>query len=514
MKSNSGRRTLRCAIYTRKSTEEGLEQAFNSLDAQREACAAYITSQCHEGWQAIPELYNDGGCSGGSMNRPGLLQLLEDVSVGKVDVIIVYKVDRLTRSLADFAKIIEVLDKHRVSFVSVTQAFNTTSSMGRLTLNVLLSFAQFEREVTGERIRDKIAASKARGMWMGGVVPLGYRVADRKLVVVPEEADRVRHIFCRYLKLGSVYALQAELAEQGVRTKRRVGRDGRQMGNAHFSRGALYQMLRNRIYLGEICHRGQAYPGDHDAIVDSALFAKVGALLESNRNDHAAGVQAEHPSLLCGLVWDGEGRRMVPGHSAKKGVRYRYYVSQQDKERLRLKPWRVPAGDLEGVVTLQLHTLRGTEPGSSIARIELKDYVERVVVGQDRIIIAFSGRDGREDVEVPATWVRRGNQRKLLPPAGQPREGRSDPALVKLIIRGHQARQHLARAESVAAAAKAMNLNARYFSVLVKIGFLAPDIQAAILDGHQPLLLNRQRLARISSLPMSWQAQRQLLGFS
>ena len=250
----------RCAIYTRKSTEEGLDQIFNSLDAQREACAAYILSQTHEGWEAIPELYDDGGYSGGSMDRPGLQQLLADAEAGKIDIIVVYKVDRLTRSLADFARIVDILDKKGASFVSVTQAFNTTTSMGRLTLNVLLSFAQFEREVTGERIRDKIAASKARGMWMGGVVPLGYEVRDRKLIIVPEEAERVRHIFARYLELGSVYALQAELVAQGIRTKARTLKDGRAFGNTNFSRGSMYQMLANRIYLGEITHRGKACP--------------------------------------------------------------------------------------------------------------------------------------------------------------------------------------------------------------------------------------------------------------
>jgi len=507
-------RTLRCAIYTRKSTEEGLQQAFNSLDAQREACSAYIMSQCHEGWQPVPDLYDDGGYSGGSMNRPGITQLLEDIQAGKVDVIVVYKVDRLTRSLADFAKIIEVLDKHKASFVSVTQAFNTTSSMGRLTLNVLLSFAQFEREVTGERIRDKIAASKARGMWMGGVVPLGYKVEERKLIVISDEADRVRHIFTRYLQLGSVYALQAELANQGIRTKKRVGRDGRAMGDAQFSRGALYQMLRNRIYLGEICHRGTAYSGDHDAILDAALFERVGSMIDRNRSDYAAGIQADHPSLLCGLVWDGERRRMAPGHSSKRGVRYRYYVSQQDKERLKLKPWRVPAGDLEGFVLAQLHDHLGTEPGSMMLRDEIRDHVQKVVVEKDRILVTIRSHEGNKQVEVPATWVRRGNQRQLLAPAGQRDQGRPDPALVKLFVRAHQAKVHLKNAETIAAAAQAMGLNQRYFTVLLKLSFLAPDIQAAILDGHQPLQLNRQRLARITSMPVSWHAQRQMLGFT
>jgi Site-specific recombinases, DNA invertase Pin homologs len=269
----------RCAIYTRKSSEEGLDQSFNSLDAQREACGAYILSQAHEGWEPIDEIYDDGGYSGGSMERPGLKQLMADVEAGKIDIIVVYKVDRLTRSLADFARIVDVLDKHGASFVSVTQAFNTTNSMGRLTLNVLLSFAQFEREVTGERIRDKIAASKARGMWMGGVVPLGYEVKERKLKFNPAEAERVRHIFNRYLELGSVLALQTELAAHGIRTRPRMLKDGRNYGDKNFSRGALYQMLRNRIYRGEITHRGKSYPGEHEAIIDADTFDRAGRLL-------------------------------------------------------------------------------------------------------------------------------------------------------------------------------------------------------------------------------------------
>lgn len=264
MNRDRGRR--RCAIYTRKSTEEGLEQSFNSLDAQREACGAYILSQAHEGWEPVPDLYDDGGYSGGSMDRPGLRQLLEDVAADKIDIIVVYKVDRLTRSLADFARIVDVLDKQGASFVSVTQAFNTTNSMGRLTLNVLLSFAQFEREVTSERIRDKVAASKKRGMWMGGVVPLGYEVKDRKLHILGDEAERVRHIFEHYLALASVGALQVELADAGIRTRPRTLRDGRNYGDKNFSRGALYQMLRNRIYVGDIVHRGVAYPGEHEGL--------------------------------------------------------------------------------------------------------------------------------------------------------------------------------------------------------------------------------------------------------
>jgi DNA invertase Pin-like site-specific DNA recombinase len=268
--ADAGRR-LRCAVYTRKSTEEGLDQAFNTLDAQREACAAYVLSQQHEGWTQLPDFYDDGGYSGGNIERPGLRQLLADVRGGRVDVVVVYKIDRLTRSLTDFAKIVDVLDEAKASFVSVTQAFNTTNSMGRLTLNVLLSFAQFEREVIAERIRDKVAASKARGMWMGGSVPLGYRVEDRKLVVVPEEAATVRAIMERYLQVGSVRELLIELQRDGFVTRQRTGKGGRNEGGGSFTRGGLNWLLSNRTYIGEVVHKGNIYPGQQDAIVTGTV---------------------------------------------------------------------------------------------------------------------------------------------------------------------------------------------------------------------------------------------------
>ena len=267
--------TIRCAIYTRKSSDEGLEQEFNSLDAQREACEAYIVSQRHAGWIALSDMYDDGGLSGGTMERPALKRLLEDIQAGKVQIVVVYKVDRLTRSLADFAKIVDIFDAHNASFVSVTQQFNTTTSMGRLTLNMLLSFAQFEREIAGERIRDKIAASKKKGMWMGGNVPLGYDVKDRKLIVNEPEASTVRLIFRRYAELGSVSLLRAELDRLGIVSKRREGAGGRLAGGQHFSRGALYLMLQNRLYRGDIVHQGEAYPGQHEAILDPELWQIV-----------------------------------------------------------------------------------------------------------------------------------------------------------------------------------------------------------------------------------------------
>ena len=317
-----GRSAVRCAIYTRKSSEEGLEQAFNSLDAQREACEAYILSQKQEGWVALPPMYDDGGVSGGTMERSALKRLLGDVAAGKIDTVVVYKVDRLTRSLGDFAKIVEVFDRHRVSFVSITQSFNTTTSMGRLTLNMLLSFAQFEREVTGERIRDKIAASKQKGMWMGGLPPLGYDVSERKLIVNDYEAETVRHIYTRYVELRSVRALKGELDAAGIVSKRRVDRFGRATGGKPLARGALYLMLQNRIYRGEIVHKSTSHPGEHQPIIDEDLWGKVQSLLAANRIERKTGAHAAAPSLLAGLIYDDAGERMTPTHANKKGTRY------------------------------------------------------------------------------------------------------------------------------------------------------------------------------------------------
>ncbi|MBK9589241.1 MAG: recombinase family protein [Sphingomonadales bacterium] len=504
-----------CAIYTRKSTDEGLEQAFNSLDAQREACAAYILSQTHEGWEANSELYDDGGYSGGSMVRPGLQQLMADVEAGKIDVIVVYKVDRLTRSLADFARIVDILDRKGASFVSVTQAFNTTTSMGRLTLNVLLSFAQFEREVTGERIRDKIAASKARGMWMGGVVPLGYEVRDRKLVIVPDEAERVQNIFARYQQLGSVYALQAELAAQGIRTKARTLKDGQVYGNCSFSRGGLYQMLANRIYLGEITHRGRSYRGEHEGIIDAVTFERVRDLLSVNRVEHRHAVHAEHPSPLAGILWDSEGRRMSPNHANKNGARYRYYVSCKDKERLSLPVHRVPAGDIESLVFQQLrrHTDANWDTPHPTRELVLQ-HVDRITVHQDRIMMRFAGSD--EPVVVNASLVRCSGETRIAAPSEDWANVRRDASLIKLVIRAHQARKTLADPAhtSLEAAAASVGLSSQYFCKLLRLSYLAPDITAAILDGQQPAHVNRQFLARVNNLPIEWAGQRVMLGFA
>src|SRR5947209_4698011 len=322
----AAQKQVRCAIYTRVSTEYGLEQDFNSLDAQYDASQAYIRSQAHAGWTLLRGKYDDGGFSGGNTDRPALQRLLSDVAAGKIDTIVVYKVDRLTRSLADFAKLVELFDQHNVSFVSVTQQFNTTTSMGRLTLNVLLSFAQFEREVTSERIRDKIAASKRKGLWVGGIAPLGYASKDRKIVVVEEEAERVRNIFRRYLELGSLNRLMTDLREQGILTKVRSLKTGRTVGGIPFTRGPLAHFLRNRFYIGEVVFKGEVLPGEQSAIIDRDLFDAVQAKLNDQRKNRTT-ARAKSASLLIGRIYDDRGNRMTPSHVRKGGIKYRYYLS-------------------------------------------------------------------------------------------------------------------------------------------------------------------------------------------
>jgi site-specific DNA recombinase len=350
-------KVLRCAIYTRKSSEEGLEQDFNSLHAQRESCDAYIKSQKHEGWTVLPHHYDDGGYSGGSMDRPALRELLAEVAARKVDVIVVYKVDRLTRSLADFAKIVEVFDAARVSFVSVTQQFNTTTSMGRLTLNVLLSFAQFEREVTGERIRDKIAASKAKGMWMGGWVPIGYDRKDRSLTINESEAKTVRTIFELYLKFGSTRKVKAELDRLKIKTKKYVAVTGRQLGGLPFAIGHLYYLLSNPLYIGQIRHKGKCHAGQHPPIIGQDVWDQVQSQMQRNRISNEKREYAKSVSLLAGLMFDEFGRKMISTHAVKNGKRYRYYVSPEDNDRNtnnKTAKTRLPAAQIDNLVRSQL----------------------------------------------------------------------------------------------------------------------------------------------------------------
>ncbi len=409
----SARSRVRCAIYTRKSSEEGLEQSFNTLQAQREACEAYAASQRHEGWQTIAKKYDDGGFSGGNMNRPALKQLLEDIAARLVDTVIVYKVDRLTRSLTDFAKIIEVFDKQGVSFVSVTQQFNTTSSMGRLTLNVLLSFAQFEREVTGERIRDKIAASKKKGMWMGGVAPLGYDVKDRQLIVNPQEAKVVREIFTQYLMLGSVVALKQYLDHKTLRTKLRTSANGHAFGGKPYSRGGLYKLLNNEVYTGRIAHRGESYSGEQQAILEPETWGKVKALLAANNHGHRQpGRRKVAPSILAGLVFDAEGNRYTPTHAVKKGRRYRYYTSQAVIQKRKESSYlgRIPARELEQLVSSRIQRLLASPQEFATSWMESSELANdhgRLIEAAQQLAEKWSELTSQQSAELVRGVVRR-----------------------------------------------------------------------------------------------------------
>jgi site-specific DNA recombinase len=396
----AARKLLRCAIYTRKSTEHNLDLEFNSLDAQREACEAYIKSQAHEGWRLVRTGYDDGGLSGASLDRPALQELLGDVRGGKIDVIVVYKVDRLTRSLADFAKLVELFDQHSVSFVSVTQSFNTTSSMGRLTLNVLLSFAQFEREVIGERVRDKIAASKRRGLWVGGPIPLGYATVNKKLVIVPEEAETVRTMFRLYLECGSIGVLAEELARRNVVSKVRTFTSGRAKGGGRYSVGALAHFLKNRFYVGEVVYRGETHSGEHKPIVDRACFDAVQAKLAEKVRARRVRLN-DSPAILMGRIFDDRGNRMTPNHSNKDGVRYRYYVSHvllQHRKKEAGRVTRVPAVQLEKLVVEAIKARPDTEPKGGLSdRGVIDRYVTRIIVRPNSIDIEL-----REPTPVPA----------------------------------------------------------------------------------------------------------------
>ena len=568
-------RRLRCAIYSRKSSDEGLDQAFNSLDAQREACAAFVQSQKHEGWSVVPTLYDDGGYSGGTLDRPALQRLLADIADAKVDVVVVYKIDRLTRSLFDFAKIVEAFDARGVSFVSITQQFNTTTSMGRLTLNVLLSFAQFEREVAGERIRDKIAASKKKGMWMGGLPPLGYDVLDRKLVVNEEEAQTVLHIFRRYVELRSVRALKAELDAAGIRSKQRTFADGTVYGGHQLSRGAIYLMLQNRIYRGEITHKGDAYPGEHKAIVDKALWDMVEAVLAANRINRTKGADAKYPSLLAGLVFDDSGERLTPTHAVKKGTRYRYYVSRslitgtaKDHSQGR----RIPAGNLEGLVIGRLRAFladegamlsaisdaeeNGAEQKRLIARgrqisgefptltpdairsilltlvrrIDIRAEHVEIRVYRHRLHDLIQARSLEPFLADPAPTSHPGDILKLKVKAQLQRVGRemklvvhnaedraaADPGLLRIVARAHDFQERLIQDPdlTVPAIASQERLTIGYLSRLLRLPSLAPDIVTAIINGKHPPELSAKRLMRLAlKIPTDWAEQRKLLGF-
>lgn len=537
--------TKRCAIYTRKSTEEGLDQAFNSLDAQREACGAFILSQRHEGWTLVDEVYEDGGYSGGSMARPGVTALLADVEAGRVDVIVVYKVDRLTRSLADFAKMVDILDKAKASFVSVTQAFNTTTSMGRLTLNVLLSFAQFEREVTGERIRDKFAASKAKGMFMGGTAPLGYRAHDRGLHIVEIEAELVRAIFTRYAVLGSVRQLKALLDAEGQTTRVQVTKDGGRRGGVPFGTGTLYHMLNNRIYRGEVPHKGKWYTGNHEAIIDDALWSRAAETLTTNRHERRERVPRKGHSLLAGRLFDPEGRPMTTCIAKKDGKHYRYYVTQP-KLVTATGPAavRMAAPDLERAVVQQLIVLLGN--GAALARVvgdrldaaalnnllqEAKAaaemlatdqpaagvvsmWLQRACIGETRLTMTVQLTDDIiHTIECYLGKVRRGYDVKLVIADAAVKVAR-DEALVALVAEAHALRQLAIThpEDTVEQLAERSGIWIVRFKRLLRLSYLAPDIVRAILDGRQPASLTVSKLNTLTKLPMGWHAQKAMLG--
>jgi DNA invertase Pin-like site-specific DNA recombinase len=555
----------RCAIYTRKSSESGLEQSFNSLQAQREACEAFVRSQRHEGWRALASAYDDGGFSGGTLERPGLARLLDDIDAGRVDVVVVYKVDRLSRSLADFVRLVERFDARAVSFVSVTQQFNTASSMGRLTLNVLLSFAQFEREVTSERIRDKIAASKRKGLWMGGPVPLGYDVVDRALVVNATEAERVVAIFEGYLRLGCVRRLKESLDARGCHGKVRDGRAVKP-----FSRGALYRLLQNPVYVGEVAHKGQRYPGQHEGIVATATWERVQARLAGNRRGRHRRAKAKEPGLLAGLLFDDRDHPMTPTHATKGARRYRYYVSRPAHQACAEEPGSVPrvrADTVERLVVRRLHRfltsgtplLDAVAPPGATAETQsrllacargvagswgaqsptqrvawLRQCVHRVVITATRIDVEVAVHglrglllDGAAPPDagdatpplrlgIPARLERRGIETKLVVRGGETPDmahTRTMDAMRSALARALRWNDELltGKASSMTAIAKREGVSQTYVAQLIKLAFLAPDIMTAIARGRVPDTLSLDRLKK--GFPLQWKAQREALGF-
>lgn len=555
----------RCAIYTRKSTEEGLDQSFNSLDAQREACAAYILSQRHEGWAELPDRYDDGGFSGGSMDRPGLQRLLEDVRVGRVDVIVVYKVDRLTRALSDFARIVDVFDAAGVSFVSVTQAFNTTTSMGRLTLNVLLSFAQFEREVTAERIRDKVTASKRKGLWMGGAVPMGYDVKDKALIVNAAEAEAIRTVYREYLVLRSVPALIGRLGALGIVSKRRTDRFGRVTGGAAYSRGALYHLLRNPTYIGKVKHKDEVHEGQHPAIVDPATWQAAQEMLDGNGGGEIAVRRKPARRWLDGVFFDAKGTAMKTtyalkalstlGTTAKK--RYWYYTSRPNGlagpergERLSASPieamvraavakvladpgwlmdtladsgaWAPDVGTiLSRASELALRLANATEDatdvllGSVLKRVDLMVGMLKIQIDLGAFLDQGIDRPSMlASLDLPFTLNQNGRAKPIVVRTAN-KEAHRDPELIALIADARRWRDDLleGRAASIEEITTGEGLAKGAVSRILPLAWLAPDIAAAILEGLQPVVVTATRLRALPDLPLGWADQRALLGF-
>lgn len=528
---------VRCAIYTRKSTEHGLELEFNSLDAQREACEAYVRSQASQGWRVMARQYDDAAFSGGNLERPALRDLLGDIAAGKVDVVVVYKIDRLTRSLTDFAKLVELFDAHAVPFVAVTQQFNTTSSMGRLTLNMLLSFAQFERELSSERVRDKIAASRRKGRWTGGTVPLGYDAIDKNLAINPAEAETVRTIFSLYLELKSYGRLIAELARRRIVTKQRVTKNPRYNGGIIFRYGPLVHLLKNRIYIGEVHHDGKWYAGEHEPLLDHNLFDQAQALMPNPATRRQ--VRSESGALLIGRLYDDRGNRMSPSFTNKNGVRYRFYVSSallRGRKGECGTVGRIAARTIEDLVLTAVRPphrsplnsgddpppsrlCAAPAPRETMTDRDLIAGVERIVITATELRITLSA-DQRSDeglgiqpTETPPCVI-------TIPWTGRPDNSAAcleptptvpDPALIHAIVRARLWVQMLetGKHDSVEILAEVAGLHPKVVRQSLRLAFLPPDITAAILEGRQPRSLSARAIPQ--TLPLGWRKQRKLL---
>lgn len=553
--------TYRCAVYTRKSHEEGLDQDFNSLDAQAESCKAYIASQAGLGWKLRDTRYDDGGISGDHMDRPALQSLISDIKAELIDVIVVYKVDRLTRSLTDFAKLVDVFDAHDVSFVSVTQAFNTTTSMGRLTLNVLLSFAQFEREVTAERIRDKIAASKAKGMWMGGTCPLGYRNEDRKLHIVEDEAATIRTLFELYIRYQNVRLVKVQAEKLGLVSRLRTHRSGKQTGGKTFSRGHIYRILTNPIYIGQIQHKDKIYDGEHKPIVRPDIWDEVQSILKSNAAKRTTIGNSKSNALLAGLLFDSDGHKLVPHHAKTRGVRYQYYVSQKLKTSDQDSGWRIPAQMIEVIVKdILLETLRSksdiikllptenasaeklqditskaSELGSELDNTEhnvlkslYNNLIETITLHSDCVSITFKTSYIKERLKVELfeseiititkamTIRRRGQEMKMVIDGQKQKAAKPDAALVKLVAKAHALSSSLqdGTVNSIKEFAEAHSIDHADAKRMLPLAYLAPDIVEDIIAGTQPSYLSALTLKNGYALPTLWSEQRAYLGFA
>ncbi len=559
----SAPKTIRCAIYTRKSTDEGLEQEFNTLEAQREACEAYIKSQAHEGWRVLPERFDDGGHSGGTLERPAMKRLLERVRERRIDVILIYKIDRLTRSLTDFAKLAEQFDQYGVSFVSITQQFNTTTSMGRLMLNVLLSFAQFEREIAGERIRDKIAASKKKGMWMGGSVPLGYDWKDRKLVINPGEAKTVRILFDLYLKLGNVRSVVTKANMRGLRTKVRGAGTRRQLGGKAFSRGHVYAILNNPLYVGRVAHKGETYVGEQAAIISETTWqATQRRMAENRQGQRTNSTKGENANLLLGILFDADGNAFTPSYSVKNGHRYRYYIEQAlvtgerpAKGQLR----RIPASEIENAVRNgvaqffesppELLKALGNKLGAATSQGAIKagqligqqlrtgttpqwstlirPLLQHVAFGQEMLDIkigadalhAMCGLAAPQQsarsalhfrLQIATKLRQRGGQRKLIV-TNQAGTADLDAALIKALAQARHWFDELVMDQSLSLKALAARERkaASYIGRVLRLAFYAPDIVEAIAAGRQMPDMTAKRLILRENHSLLWREQRQ-----